>query len=493
MWTKALEDHGFDLNKLTAKYWKKGAGYDEMLGKVDERGKGGVFKQGLDQAETAIQKVMKSSSQNTKVLMNDFVKDLQAEKRLLAKIPGNESNITALDEFIKGFQAKYAKGITPKQLLEVKRATDSRFGAAVANETTGTPTAQAQKMLANASRNVLKKLFPTVKDALDTQSEILTMRPIINRARAITSTRGSEIRVGKVSNVDLLNPLSWIKASEVILDDPKRASRLLKSTEEVIEGKIRAPMMTKGSIVGRTAGILAGTSLSEIEDQPHDSMNNQVADNANNDITNNKPESEMNQFNTSTNPSIAQFQQSQQDPSTLPFGGRSKNELLQLALSEGATLKDLKEIAEIYDLIAGEEETTKLELTDSAIKNVTDIKGAIADVQALTQNISQKELTGPIRGLMAKVPYATESRSMQAEIDRVRQVVGKALEGGVLRKEDEEKYKKILPTMEDTKEVALSKLEQLYAKLNEDLNTYVNLQGQYGKGRGFENIINPTQ
>jgi hypothetical protein len=36
------------------------------------------------------------------------------------------------------------------------------------------------------------------------------------------------------------------------------------------------------------------------------------------------------------------------------------------------------------------------------------------------------------------------SRKVQAEIDRVRQLVGKALEGGVLRKEDEEKYKKIL-------------------------------------------------
>ena len=43
--------------------------------------------------------------------------------------------------------------------------------------------------------------------------------------------------------------------------------------------------------------------------------------------------------------------------------------------------------------------------------------------------------------------------------------------------------------MNDTKEVALSKLKQLYEKLNSDLENYVELQSQYGKGRGMENIL----
>jgi hypothetical protein len=52
-------------------------------------------------------------------------------------------------------------------------------------------------------------------------------------------------------------------------------------------------------------------------------------------------------------------------------------------------------------------------------------------------------------------------KSRQATIDRVKQVIGKALEGGVLRKEDEEKYKKILPTIQDPPDVVETKLTGL--------------------------------
>ena len=47
--------------------------------------------------------------------------------------------------------------------------------------------------------------------------------------------------------------------------------------------------------------------------------------------------------------------------------------------------------------------------------------------------------------------------SLQADVDRARQTVGKALGGGVLRKEDEDKYKKILATLNDTPETAVYK------------------------------------
>lgn len=481
MWDKALTEHGFDLNSLTAKYWKKGAAYDDMLGGIGERGKGGVFGQKLNEAEGAISEVMGNSSSNTLIPMDDFVKNLQAEKKILAKIPGNESNITALDEFIKGFQTKYADGMTPKQLLEIKRATDSRFGAAVAEETTGTPTAQAQKMLANAARGKLKSLFPTVADALDTQSEVLTMRPIINRARAISKTRGSEIRSGKISNIQLLNPLSWSKASEIFLDDPKRASLVLKSTEEVIEG---AAKPVTGSRAGQVVGGAAGASITN----PQGDMNGTPQQQLPQGVQGQYPENQANQNDPSMGGSIAQ------DPATLPFGGRSKKELMQLALAEGATLKDLKEVSDIYDMIAGdEEETQQLELTDSAIKSVNDLQAGLRDIQSLSSNIASTDIVGPIKGHLAKIPYATEARTMQAEIDRVRQTVGKAIEGGVLRKEDEDKYKKILPVITDTKEVAISKLQTLEVMLDQDLQNYVSLQRSYGKGRGFENITGIQQ
>lgn len=54
-----------------------------------------------------------------------------------------------------------------------------------------------------------------------------------------------------------------------------------------------------------------------------------------------------------------------------------------------------------------------------------------------------------------------DAKSRQAVIDRVKQVIGKALEGGVLRKEDEYKYEKILPTIGDVASVVKTKLEGL--------------------------------
>lgn len=81
---------------------------------------------------------------------------------------------------------------------------------------------------------------------------------------------------------------------------------------------------------------------------------------------------------------------------------------------------------------------------------VTGSTGTSAKIGAMLPNWVS-ELTG--RGVSAK--------QKQASIDRVKQVIGKALEGGVLRKEDEIKYEKILPTIYDTPEVVASKLQGL--------------------------------
>lgn len=57
------------------------------------------------------------------------------------------------------------------------------------------------------------------------------------------------------------------------------------------------------------------------------------------------------------------------------------------------------------------------------------------------------------------------SKTRQAQIDRVKQIIGKGLEGGVLRKEDEVKYAKILPVIGDAPEVAAGKIRGLQQTL----------------------------
>lgn len=86
----------------------------------------------------------------------------------------------------------------------------------------------------------------------------------------------------------------------------------------------------------------------------------------------------------------------------------------------------------------------------SALKGTKGATGVGAKVGAVLPNFVT-EITG----------IGSQAKQRQAVIDRVKQVIGKALEGGVLRKEDEIKYEKILPTIGDPDPVVEAKLNGL--------------------------------
>jgi len=69
---------------------------------------------------------------------------------------------------------------------------------------------------------------------------------------------------------------------------------------------------------------------------------------------------------------------------------------------------------------------------------------------------------------------------LKAEIDAVRQRVGKALEGGVLRKEDEVKYKVILATLGNDPDVALHKMAMMVSGLKNQFRLAKDMMEQYG-------------
>jgi hypothetical protein len=120
-------------------------------------------------------------------------------------------------------------------------------------------------------------------------------------------------------------------------------------------------------------------------------------------------------------------------------------------------------------------------LSDTAVKEITQTKSALASLNVLEQKIKDNlQYVGPITGLQALNPFSP-ARKVQADVDRVRQTVGKALEGGVLRKEDEEKYKKILATLTDTPETAIYKIQALKDTLNRDIQAYEDAQRSSGR------------
>jgi hypothetical protein len=80
---------------------------------------------------------------------------------------------------------------------------------------------------------------------------------------------------------------------------------------------------------------------------------------------------------------------------------------------------------------------------------------------------------GYVPGLTEYTGWGESALDRQATIDLTKQIIGKGLEGGVLRKEDEIKYAKILPKISDPPAVAKSKLDGLVkaleAKREEDI------------------------
>ena len=101
------------------------------------------------------------------------------------------------------------------------------------------------------------------------------------------------------------------------------------------------------------------------------------------------------------------------------------------------------------------------------------IPGLIDNLEKTFNNPKYKDIGGPISGYRGLNPYDTDAQAIQSEINSVKQFVGKFLEGGVLRKEDEAKYDKIMPTMKDTPEVRAQKAKILKEMVQEKYNLYL--------------------
>lgn len=108
-------------------------------------------------------------------------------------------------------------------------------------------------------------------------------------------------------------------------------------------------------------------------------------------------------------------------------------------------------------------------VTSGDAGDLADYTTALDDIAFVRSALAGNKATGAKAAVGAAIPnWATEftgwgadAKQKQAVIDRVKQVIGKTLEGGVLRKEDEIKYGKILPTISDPPELVTSKLAGL--------------------------------
>lgn len=106
---------------------------------------------------------------------------------------------------------------------------------------------------------------------------------------------------------------------------------------------------------------------------------------------------------------------------------------------------------------------------------INDLNGVIDKYQDI-----MGPFEGSIRGSALVKPFDERAKLFDADIRRVRQVIGKLTEGGVLRKEDEAKYLEMLPNMSDTPKVAKYKAQQFGDMLKRDYENHVRMLGDQG-------------
>lgn len=111
--------------------------------------------------------------------------------------------------------------------------------------------------------------------------------------------------------------------------------------------------------------------------------------------------------------------------------------------------------------------------TYQGINQMTDLKSEI-------DNLPSRITTPGIAQLSALNPFDTDAQAFNQYVKTYKQVIGKGLEGGVLRKEDEYKYDQIIPKMGDTKAVLRKKADQLQNMLVEKYNTDLEFYGLSG-------------
>lgn len=103
---------------------------------------------------------------------------------------------------------------------------------------------------------------------------------------------------------------------------------------------------------------------------------------------------------------------------------------------------------------------------------------------------NNEAIFGPAMGRVGGAnAYDTQAQTVDAQLRSASQSFGRLMEGGVLRKEDEEKYRKMFPQLSDTPEVAKNKLaivrNLLVSKQNGDIDA---LGAQGYDVTGFQRI-----
>ena len=169
-----------------------------------------------------------------------------------------------------------------------------------------------------------------------------------------------------------------------------------------------------------------------------------------------------------------------------------ESDFLKSMVGQGLSKEKAAEAAKRAEEAAAFRKAQSDRLSPNETIKVQDGRDAYKAIKSLRESMKGKShLFGPVKGTIGSWnPYNEEAQVMESEIGSSRQVAAKFLEGGVLRAEDEKKYKKMMPTLGDSFEVAQKKTEIVINKLIDKANGYVDALGGGGYNVSqFEKLV----
>jgi len=172
-------------------------------------------------------------------------------------------------------------------------------------------------------------------------------------------------------------------------------------------------------------------------------------------------------------------------PSESPYAPENIRSSVEKIMAQGGTQKDVSDFlanAKVLNDIDNAANAGSKPLNSTASAVIADTKTGLKQLKKLSADIASSSANNPVVGfLRGKNPLDTNAQNLQASIATAKQIIGKALEGGVLRAEDEKKYAKILPTLNDTDAIAQHKIQQLTDLISSRLSEYqANISGGSG-------------
>lgn len=113
------------------------------------------------------------------------------------------------------------------------------------------------------------------------------------------------------------------------------------------------------------------------------------------------------------------------------------------------------------------------------------LNNSFGEMKASTDKI--RKVTGPISGVLkGNNPYKRDAQMLKNQLDISRQKIGKLLEGGKLIGADEEKYKRMMPSLSDTPVTFMDKLRNIENELKADIQ--INMESKSAAGYNTEGV-----